>query len=349
MKKAGWIAGTLLLLAIAACGWLWLEVRDFLDNAPETPGHEVLVDVLPGARLSRVAKDLQAKGVVTDDRKFELLARFKDVEHRIQAGRFAMHTGWLPEKVLDVLVNGSPLLHRITVPEGLTWWQTGTLLANAGFVDLAAFTDAVLDPELLRRYGIPFVTAEGFLMPDTYLLKKPDTPDARQTRSVVGRLLDNFWRKSATVWPDGKKPGVEDLRHYVILASIVEKETGRPEERARVAGVYRNRLARRMPLQADPTVIYGLGPAFGGNLRRTHLDDPSNPYNTYQHPGLPPGPICSFGVSSLAAAVRPEAHGYLYFVAVTDGGEHAFSTTLAEHNKAVRRYLQNRRAASSKE
>lgn len=184
-------------------------------------------------------------------------------------------------------------------------------------------------------------------MPDTYLLKKTDEPDdaqfKAQARAVAGRMVDNFWRKTAAVWPGKARPKPDDLKKWVILASVVEKETAIDAERPRVAGVYRNRLARQMLLQADPTVIYGMGPAFDGNLRRKDLDDPNNPYNTYQRPGLPPGPICSFGTAALASAVNPEAHDFLYFVAKTDGGEHVFSTTLTEHNRAVRQYLQNRR------
>ena len=166
-------------------------------------------------------------------------------------------------------------------------------------------------------------------------------------KSVVGRLIDNFWRRTAPLWPGGKRPGPsgrDEVRRLVTLASIVERETAVPSERPRVAGVYANRLRLNMLLQADPTTAYGLGGSFDGNLRRKHLDDEGNPYNTYKHPGLPPGPICSFGASALAAAITPEEHKYLYFVAITDGGRHAFSTNLDDHNRAVRQYLKNRRA-----
>ena len=330
------IVGLLFVLALAACGWLWYEAQAFLNSAPETPGREIFFDVTPGARL----------GQVSAARKFSLLARYKQWENRLQAGRFALNSGWTPERVLDALVNGKPVLFRITVPEGLTWWQTGRLLEEAGLVRFADFRDVVTDPDFLRHYGIPFATAEGFLMPDTYLLKKADEPDdaqfKAQARAVAGRMVDNFWRKTAAVWPGKVRPKPDDLKTWVILASVVEKETAIDAERPRVAGVYRNRLARQMPLQADPTVIYGLGPAFDGNLRRKDLDDPNNLYNTYQRPGLPPGPISSFGTAALTAAVNPEAHDFLYFVARTDGGEHVFSTTLTEHNRAVRQYLQNR-------
>ena len=341
------IVGLLFVLALAACGWLWYETQAFLNSAPETPGREIFFDVTPGARLGQVSAALAEKGLVTDARKFSLLARYKQWENRLQAGRFALNSGWTPERVLDALVNGKPVLFRITVPEGLTWWQTGRLLEEAGLARFADFRDVVTDPDFLRHYGIPFATAEGFLMPDTYLLKKADEPDdaqfKAQARAVAGRMVDNFWRKTAAVWPGKVRPKPDDLKTWVILASVVEKETAIDAERPRVAGVYRNRPARQMPLQADPTVIYGLGPAFDGNLRRKDLDDPNNLYNTYQRPGLPPGPISSFGTAALTAAVNPEAHDFLYFVARTDGGEHVFSATLTEHNRAVRQYLQNRR------
>ena len=295
------------------------------------------------SRLDQVAAHLAHQGLVTDARRFGYLARYKHWENRLQAGRFALNTGWTPDKVLDTLVNGQPVLFRVTVPEGLTWWQTGRLLEDAGLARFEDFRQVIMDPDFLRHYGIPFATAEGFLMPDTYLLKKADVLDLAQARAVAGRMVDNFWRKAAGLWPDGKKPDAATLKTWVILASVVEKETPVEVELPRVSGVYQNRLQKNMLLQADPTVIYGLGPAFDGNLRKSQLDDAANPYNTYQRPGLPPGPICSFGLTALAAAIHPEAHKYLYFVAKTDGGEHVFSTNLNDHNKAVRQYLQNRR------
>jgi UPF0755 protein len=333
----------LLLCAVILCCWLRHETSVFLNTAPEQSGREIFFDVAQGASFAATSDHLVRKGLVTDALKFRLLARWKNQDNRLQAGRFAMNTGWLPEKVLDWLVNTHPVLFRIMVPEGLTWWQTGQLLEKAGFVLFEDFRKVIADPVFLRHYGIPFATAEGFLMPDTYLFKKPDEPDTGQARAVAGRMAENFWRKAARVWPDSIKPEDEDLKEYVILASVVEKETGRDGERSRIAGVYRNRLEKGMPLQADPTVIYGLGEKFDGNLHRVHLDNAANSYNTYQYPGLPPGPICSFSAAALKAAVRPETHNFLYFVAESDGGTHVFSANLTEHNKAVRRYLERRR------
>ena len=166
----------LLLLVVAAAGgyWLWREAQDFLDTPAGEPGREVIFDVPPGARLNKIADELAARGLITSARNFILLARWKKQENRLQAGRFALEGGWKPEQVLEALVNGRPVLQRVTVPEGLTWWQTGRLLENEGLVRFEDFREAVTDPEFLRHYGIPFASAEGFLMPDTYLLKPPD-------------------------------------------------------------------------------------------------------------------------------------------------------------------------------
>lgn len=336
----------LVLCALAGGGYAYWEGSRFLETPPTQKGQkgqEVLFDVEPGATLARVAEQLQARGCISNARYFTWLARYKQWDSRLQAGRFALNTAWLPEKVLDQLVNGQPVLHRITVREGLPWWEVGKLLSEAGFVQQEDFKAVIFDPAFLRHYGIPFANAEGFLLPNTYLLKKPDSPTLADARSIAGRMVDTFWQKTAPLWPEGQKPKAGELRRLVTLASIVEKETAVPAERARVAGVYANRLKTNMLLQADPTVIYGMGPAFDGNLRRTHLNDTNNLYNTYQRAGLPPGPICSPGVASLRAALQPEQHDFFYFVAKTDGGEHAFSTNLAEHNKAVRQYLDNRK------
>ena len=344
MKTVLRIVAVLVLLAAAAAGWAGYEASTFHKTPPATAGQEAFFDEQPRANVRRVADKLEERGLITDARKFLLLARYKKWDSRLQAGRFALNTGWLPEQVLDTLVNGQPVLFRVTVPEGLTWWQTARVLEEAGLVRFEDFRAVITDPAFLRHYGIPFDSAEGFLMPDTYLLKKADMPDKAQARAVAGRMVDNFWRKGDALWPDGKRPSRDELRRLVILASVVEKETAFADERPRVAGVYANRLRINMALQADPTVIYGLGPNFDGNLRRRHLDDANNIYNTYQRPGLPPGPICSFGASALAAAITPEEHKYLYFVAITDGGRHAFSTNLDDQHRAARQYLKNRRA-----
>lgn len=343
MKQLKYLLLIVVLCTFAAGAYAFWEGKNFLDSPPSTTGGEVLFDVEVGTPFGRVAEQLQAKGCITNARYFSWLARYKQWDGRLQAGRFALNTSWKPERVLDQLVNGQPVLSRITLREGLTWWQVGQALADAGFVNMADWRTVVFDPAFLRHYGIPFKSAEGFLLPNTYLLKKADSPTLADARGIAGRMVDTFWQKTAPLWPEGKKPSPAALRQLITLASIVEKETGVPAERPRVAGVYANRLRTNMLLQADPTVIYGMGESFDGNLRRTHLNDANNLYNTYQRAGLPPGPICSPGVASIRAALQPEEHNFFYFVAITDGGEHAFSVTLSDHNKAVRQYLDNRR------
>ncbi len=337
------IFSLLLLIALVGGAYIFWQSKIFLSTSPQEPGVEILFDVPSGATFAKVANSLEAKGLITDAFKFTLLARIKNMDSKLQAGRFALHSSWTPDKILLYLVQGDPLLYRITIREGLTWWETGKLLEAQGFVRFEDFKTVITDPNFLRKYAIPFKNAEGFLMPDTYLLKRDDKPNLESARVVASRLVDTFWQKMDKYWANGKRPTATELRRLVILASIVERETGVAHERARVAGVYANRLRIKMPLQADPTIIYGLGPNFDNNLRRVHLDDAKNPYNTYQHRGLPPGPICSPGVAAMRAAIDPEVHKFLYFVAITDGGEHAFSKTLREHQNAVRQYLRNRK------
>lgn len=352
----------LLALGVGCAIWIGYEARVFLHTPPQTPGKEVYIDVPQGAHLRQIADELLKKGLITDKQKFIWLARLKKQDKSLQSGRFLLNSGWLPEHTLDALINGMPALYRVTIPEGLTWWQTGKLLEEAGLARAEDFEAVIRDPAFLRHYGIPFATAEGFLMPDTYLLKKPESampppavkPSSQeeaktldewraQARIVAGRMVDNFWRKTVDLWPareDGAKakPDRENLKKWITLASIVEKETGVPNERGRVAGVYENRLAKNMLLQADPTVIYGMGPTFSGKLRRVHLEDQTNGYNTYYYPGLPPGPISSFGLAALKAAIKPEKHNYLFFVATGEGDTHTFSRNFEDHSRAVQEY-----------
>lgn len=355
MKKLFLILSFFIIGIAAIIFFAWREAEHFLNTPASEKSAEILFNVAAGSRMEQIAKKLEEAGLVSSARKFSILAWMQGQDRKLKAGRFLLNRNWKPGQILTALVDGRPALDRITIPEGLTWWQTGKLLADNGFVRFDDFRDAIHDPAFLRHYGIPFNSAEGFLMPDTYLLKKPlpDNPDESnsekefdwksQSRKIAGRLVDNFWIKSASVWPAvkgsvKKRPSETDLKKWVILASIVEKETAIPEERPKVAGVYQNRLDKNMLLQADPTIIYGLGSDFSGPLLRRHIEDESNAYNTYRHAGLTPGPIASFGISALKAAVRPEQHKYLYFVAKTDGGAHNFSETLADHNEAVRQY-----------
>ena len=327
------ICGLVLAVAAIVGGYAVFQSYSFLHTPPETPGREVFVDVEPGSTFDQVTRQLADKGLVTNPEYFRLLGKYEKKIASIKAGEFRLNTGWTPDRILDELVSGRPVLYKLSLREGLTWWETARVVEEAGFADREDFARRVRDPALLKKYGIPFDTAEGFLFPETYLLKRPKKPDALP---VVEMLIKEFFRQTAAVWPKGP-PDAAALARVMTLAALVEKETGAAGERRRIAGVYENRLKRRMLMQADPTVIYGIGPAFDGNLTKAHLLDRSNPYNTYRRQGLPPGPICSPGLASIQAAVHPEEHDYLYFVAKGDGTHH-FSRTLDEHNRAVRKY-----------
>jgi len=321
----------LLVLAVAAyAAW---RGHQFLTTAPETPGRDITVVIEQGMGFDQITGLLYKEGVITDPLGFKLLAKYTKQDSRLKAGEYLLNTGQTPGKVLDMLVSGQAILYKVAVPEGLTLKQIARLTDQAGMGSVESFEKAARDKELLAKYGVPSDNAEGFLFPETYHFTKKPGNDARQ---VVEAMLGQFRKAVAKVWPSGAPAGKE-LFDAVILASIVEKETGQGGERAKIAGVFMNRLRLKMLLQTDPTIIYGLGDKFSGNLRRSHLDDPKNIYNTYQHPGLPPGPICNPGLESLKAAASPESHDYLYFVSKNDG-THYFSKSLDEHINAVNKY-----------
>ncbi|MUM76325.1 endolytic transglycosylase MltG [Pseudodesulfovibrio sp. F-1] len=337
--------GGLTLLAILALGGykghqLWLDHR-FHTVPPESPGREMVFRVEPGQPFSVIAAGLRSDGLISDGRRFRAMAVRENKTASIRAGEFLLHTGWTPDRILHELTTSAGIMRRVAVREGLTWWQTAQVVEEAGVGSHAAFAEAVSDPDLLAGFGILADSAEGYLFPETYLITPPR---GDHSRAMVELMVREFFANAAKVWPDGL-PDWDDLHRTVIIASLVEKETGVPEERARIAGVFHSRLKKRMLIQADPTIIYGLGEAFDGNISRVHLRDPDNPYNTYVHRGLPPGPICSPGLEALLATVNPEEHEYLYFVARGDGS-HQFSKTLEEHNRAVVRYQIRRNPAT---
>ncbi|WP_207260433.1 endolytic transglycosylase MltG [Desulfovibrio sp. Huiquan2017] len=332
------IASALLavLAGLGAGSYKWYKAwqeEQFLSTPPETPGREVLFRVEPGQIFTTIAANLKNEGVITDTRRFYGLAVRSGKGSAVRAGVFKLSTGWLPERVLTELTSSPGVLRRVSVREGLTWWQTGGIIEEAGLGDADGFAAAVADRSLLTAHGIQAPNAEGYLFPETYLLTPPKAHPARHMAEV---MIREFFKNARKVWPEGL-PSPEEVHRTVILASLVEKETGDETERSRIAGVFHNRLKKRMLIQCDPTVIYGLGPSFDGNLKKSDLQNRDNPYNTYVHPGLPPGPICSPGLDSLMAAAHPEKHAFLYFVAKGDGSHH-FSQTLEEHNRAVRQY-----------
>ncbi len=335
----------LIFISLACIGGFGYYAFSFLNSPASEVSREVEFVIQPNSTFTAISKELKKNNLVTNDRLLILLASYNKQAEKIKSGRYLLNTNWTPNQLLDHLVNGMPILDRITIPEGLTWWQTAKRLESAGFGKYEDFKAVISDPEFLKHYGIEAKTAEGYLFPDTYFIMRPLVQNKKSARVILGRLVDNFWRRTASVWQSTHMPpkSVRIKAHDILTASsIVEKETSVPAERTRIAGVFANRLRIGMPLQADPTIIYGIGPEFDGDIKRSDLRNADNKYNTYKHKGLPPGPICSPGIEAIRAAISPENHKFLYFVARGDGS-HTFSTNLAAHNRAVRMYLRSKK------
>ncbi len=316
---------------VLGLSWRWLV---FLETAVAPPGETVIV-IAPGSSLPAISDRLATAGVVTDADAFRLLARWRGVSGRIKAGEYLFRQPATPGRILERLVTGDVRRYRFTVPEGLTLRQIAARFQAQGFGQAEDFLRAAGDPALRRRYAPGAPSLEGYLFPETYTIDRSVTP-----KRLLVAMLEEFRRRlTPDILAAAKKHGLN--RHQLVtLASIVQKEAGKQEEMPLIAAVYHNRLRRRMPLQADPTVIYGI-PDFDGNLTRGDLVTPT-PWNTYTHSGLPPGPIASPGLAALRAAAEPARVDYLYFVAKGDG-THAFSRTLKQHNRLVRKYQLRRK------
>lgn len=300
----------------------------FFAPAGRAPG-PVSVQVAAGSDLRTIARTLAAAGAVDSPRLFVLAARIAGLERSLRPGDYRLDPAQSLPSMVRSLIEGRGRSVTVTVPEGWRLEQIAARLDEAGVCGRAAFLSQARDPALLSALAIPGTSAEGFLFPETYSFALPSEP-----AEVIRTMHRQFSRVWAELTLGAPAPELTRLE-TVTLASIVERETAAAGERPLVAAVFVNRLRLGMPLQADPTVIYGIA-GFDGNLRRRDLAA-ANPYNTYVVRGLPPGPIAAPGRASLAAALNPARVDYLYFVARNDG-THQFSRTLAEHNRAVQRF-----------
>ncbi len=334
----------LLLLAVGA-GLAWRRASRAIEDplAFAAPGELRTFVVAPGESTRGILARLEAEGLL----RSALLARLYQSrwlgDPPLQAGEYRFRSPISTRELLRKLRSGEVATDPVTVVEGLDLAETAQAIAAAGFAAPQALAAAFADPAPIRALDPAALDLEGYLFPDTY--RFPRAVDAGTIATALAGAFRRHWqREIAPLLPPGDR---RPLREVVILASLVEKEAKQDEERPLIAAVYANRLARGIGLYADPTIIHGLklAGAWDGNLRRRDLESDS-PWNSYRRPGLPPGPICSPGLASLAAAARPAEVGYLYFVSRNDG-THAFSITLAEHNRNVehwqREYFRRRR------
>ncbi len=288
------------------------------------------IRVEQGDSLAAVVRKLRAQKLIANERLFLLWARLKGVETKIHLGLYRFEASATAREILDRLATGKGMFHKVTIPEGLTVKEIAALLDKLQIVDDERFLSEASAPELLATLGLPREGIEGYLFPSTYYFM-PATPE----KNIVLAMAEQFRKIS---WPVLERfDGASGLTPHqlITLASIIEKESGVEAERPLISAVFHNRLRLSMPLQSDPTVIYGLKD-FHGNLTRKDLQDP-NPYNTYKVAGLPPGPICNPGLSSIKAALEPADVRYLYFVSKNDGS-HQFSENLEAHNQAVKTF-----------
>ncbi len=329
-----WLLLLLVLLAAGAAAAVvaWRDYQRFAD-APLALDGARSIDFARGTPYRELVRQLRREGI-SDGSPFywRLLAREMGVAPKLQAGEYALLPAMTPRELLAAMAAGRVVQHAFTIVDGWTFRQLR--IALAGESGLAQSLPGLDDATIAGRLGIDG-SPEGWFLPETYAWVKgeADIDVLRRAHAATRATLDALW--------PGRDPGVPLATPYeaLILASIIEKETGIAEERAEIAGVFARRLRLGMRLQTDPTVVYGLGEGWDGNIRRRDLDT-DTPYNTYTRAGLPPTPIALAGAPAIEAALHPAAGNALYFVAVGDGsGRHVFSTTLAEHNRAVGEYL----------
>ncbi|HPP46078.1 MAG TPA: endolytic transglycosylase MltG [Accumulibacter sp.] len=328
--------GRLFLFIVLAVPTVFAYVAWWVYSPLRLPGTTVEFTIAAGSSLRNAAREIAAAGVAMSPWRLAALGKALQVEAAIKAGSYQLQGEVTPLDLLRKLTRGDVTQAELTLIEGWTFRQVRQRLD--AHPDLRHDTSGCSEAEILHRLGASEVSAEGLIFPDTYLFAKQssDLDVLARAYRAGQRRLNSAWQTRAANLP------YRDAYQALIMASIVEKETGREPDRAQIAGVFVNRLRQKMRLQTDPTVIYGLGDNFDGNLRQRDLLA-DTPYNTYTRSGLPPTPIAMPGLASLQAALHPAENDALYFVARGDGSSQ-FSRTLEEHNRAVARYQRGGRS-----
>lgn len=343
MNKKNRVAGlgvlSVLIALVLVVSFLGYQV---LKKPMSEDTTEVIFEVEPGLTLNQIAGRLQEKSLIRHAQLFQMYARFRGQASKVKVGEYALNQSMSPDQILAVLVSGKSLARSITVAEGLNIYDIADIFEAGGICPASEFLSIVQDRELIKSLlGEERPSLEGYLYPETYKFTKFEGP-----RSIVTQMVKRF----LLVWSEQVGAEKEKLNGWtrnqiITLASIVEKETGARVERPIVASVFHNRLAIKMKLQTDPTVLYGVAleqKKMPNNISKRDLLTPT-PYNTYTIEGLPPGPIANPGIESIMAVLNPAQTKYLFFVS-QNNGTHIFSENLAQHNKAVQQYQMNAKA-----
>lgn len=328
--RLGKISAFVLLFFIAAAGWLWKQYDAFLTAPMSVPQGGELIIVKPGMSLNAIAHQLQKTGLIKHSRYFVWMVKQHGEAGRLQAGEYQLEPGMTPPQLLQLIVSGKVHQYAITLVEGITFREMMQQISENPNLDHTL--KGLDDNSIMQRIGHDGEHPEGRFLPETYHFPRgmSDVEFLRRAYQSMSEKLDYEWQHRAEGLP------LKTPYQALTLASIVEKETGQESERPEIAGVFIRRLKKGMRLQTDPTVIYGMGPDFDGNLRRRDLLK-DTPYNSYTRSGLPPTPIAMPGAEAIHAVMHPDNGDSLYFVAKGDGSHH-FSATLAEHNRAVIKY-----------
>jgi len=295
-------------------------------------GPEVVFTIGPGENFAKINGRLAKQKIISSAKVFHRYCQFKGYLTSFRTGSFKLPSGLNMLEVIEILLNDPGITIDVTIPEGKNIFEIGKLLESKNVTSYKEFIKFARDPKFMGELGIPAQRVEGYLFPNTYKFS-PKSPAKHVIRAMVREFRKNFKQIANT-------PSSLSDHQVVILASIVEKETGAAHERPAIAGVFHNRLKKPMRLQSDPTTIYGIYETYNGNLRKRHLQE-KTPYNTYRINGLPRGPISNPGKESLKAALKPADHKYLYFVSKNDG-THIFSKNYKDHRKAVKKWQQTR-------
>lgn len=331
MRQLGQWVLLLCLLALGAGVWIYFDYQDYLTQPLAAGNNAISITLKPGDSINTVRQQLEQAGVLDKLYYFTAYARLSGAARKLQVGEYTLKSGMTLPDLLQDMVTGKVRQYSLTIPEGWTFAQMLEAIARHPKLEQKlSSTDAIMTALDIRH-----PSPEGLFFPDTYLFPSgtSDIEFLRRAYQTMQTHLDHVWSERQKDLP------LENAYQALILASIIEKETGVSSERREIAGVFVRRLQKGMLLQTDPTVIYGIKD-FDGNITRRHLRQ-DHPYNTYVHKGLPPTPIALPGLAALEAAVNPLPGDTLYFVATGDGG-HKFSRTLREHQQAVRQYQLNR-------
>lgn len=301
-------------------------------------GPDKFFEVKPGEGFSSINYRLNVEGLIYNPKIFHKYSQYKGILKKFKTGEYRIPSGSTMDDVIAILTSGKSLGIRVTIPEGKNLFEIAKILEEKGLVKYDEFVALAKNSEHTKSLNIPAERVEGYLYPDTYLF-----PKSMDAKSIIRNMVSVFRDKTKDL--DFSKTNLTP-HEVIILASIVEKETGAAFERPIIAGVYKNRLDKPMRLYADPTTIYGIYENFDGNLRKHHLQQ-KTPYNTYRIDGLPKGPIANPGLASIRAAITPQKHDYYYFVSQNDG-THVFTKNYKEHLKAVKKWQLNRKNRQGK-